>query len=171
MRLSQKFHLENTQNGFTLIEVMITILLFLLIAGFLVGLVMMATRVQSKEAAEVEVSGQISFVMQTIQRLIRESTAVAVNSNSQTLTLTLADASRNPTNIALNNGGIDFKEGASATTTLTTARVSTEHLVFTKYSNPPAPDTVGIVVVLRYVTGNPLASTTRTLQSAAGLLY
>jgi len=164
-------HTLNSKKGFTLIEIMITIMLFLLISGFLVGLMMMATRVQYKETADIEVGSQLSFIMQTIQRLIRESTAVSVNSDSQTLTLTIPDAARNPTRIALNNGGIDIKEGSGATTTLTTAKVSAEHLVFTRFTNPPASDVVKILIVLRYATANPFASTTRTLQSSAGLLY
>jgi prepilin-type N-terminal cleavage/methylation domain-containing protein len=156
------------KNGFTLIELLVQVTIFGLVAAMLVSITFITLRVKNKGLADNEVSGQLNFVMQTIQRLTREATAVSVPS-SNTLNLTRAG---DTTTITLSGGVITLKEGAAApTTNLTNSQVVADTLTFTRITNTSAPDTVQIVITLSHNTNNPLAASTRSLQSSASPLY
>jgi len=156
------------KSGFTLIELLVQVTIFGLVAAMLVSITFITLRVKNKGVADAEVSGQLNFIMQTIQRLTREATAAAVP-NSSTLNLT---RSSDTTTIALSAGVITLQEGAAApVTNLTNSQVVTENLAFARIVNPGAPDTIQINITLRYNTNNPFSSSPRSLQSSVSLLY
>lgn len=66
-------------SGFSLIEIILYVAILGVVVGLFSGILGVATRVQVRESAATEVSSQINFVTQTIQRLIRESSATLVN--------------------------------------------------------------------------------------------
>jgi|GEM_PF-2636323 len=167
--IPKRFAFVATKNsaGFTLVEILIQIAIFGIIAVFLISIVFISLRVKSRSVADTETVGQLNFVMQTIQRLTRESTLVNVP-NSSTLEIRRNSAT---TTISLNNGIIKLKEGAAAQTDLTNNKVVTDDLAFTRVINSGAPDTVQISITFHYNTSNPFASTTRTIQSSASPLY
>src|SRR3989344_4737698 len=64
------------QNGFTLIEVLLYVAILAMIAGLFTGILTVAARFQVTQSASNEVSQQLNFAMQTIQRLVRESSNI-----------------------------------------------------------------------------------------------
>ena len=152
--------------GFTLLELLIQISIFGVISAFLVGITLVAGNIKNRETSNAEILGQLNFVMQAIQRMVRESTIVIVPSSS-TLELARGGAT---TTISLSSGAITLKEGAGPTANLTNNLVITDNLTFTKFINPPANDSVKIAMTLRYNTGNVFASSTKSLESSASPL-
>lgn len=67
------------EKGFSLTELLIYIAIVAIISGFLVGILTTSTRVEVQQRGVIEVSNQLNFVLQTIQRLVRESSAIMVN--------------------------------------------------------------------------------------------
>lgn len=65
-----------TKNGFSLFEVIIYVAILAIVSGLFVGILSTSTRVQLREAASNEVGTQLNFVLQTIQRLVRESSNI-----------------------------------------------------------------------------------------------
>src|SRR3989344_6285263 len=68
-------------NGFTLLELLLYTALFAVIAGSFVAITTIVTRVETREVSSLEVSNQMTFVMQTVQRLVSESSAIIVNAD------------------------------------------------------------------------------------------
>lgn len=176
-------------NGFTLIELLIYLAIFSIVVGIFVAIPPTAFRVQLRESAVNEVSSQLNFVLQTIQRLIRESSAVIVNNdgnfNDDTLpigqaydylVLRMPDSGSNPSTdrdpivIWKETGGtIKMKQGTSQSeSALTTDKVARPNnvLEFTKFTNYPGHDVVEIELTLNFVSDNPEAQISRTLKTA-----
>ena len=65
--------------GFSLVELLLYVAIMGVVVGLFAGILNVATRVQVRESAATEVSSQLNFITQTIQRLVRESSAVMVN--------------------------------------------------------------------------------------------
>ena len=179
--------------GFTLVELLLYVALFAVVAGLLVGITTVATRIESREVSSIEVGAQLSFVMHTIERLVRESSAAMVNSDANTsndtapygesypyLVLRTKDSTGNPSDrdpIVIwkdpATGAIKLQQGTGAnesTNDLTTARVqnSLNALSFVKYANYPGGDVVQITLTLNANTENPQSAFGRTLRSAVG---
>lgn len=107
-----------TKGGFTLLELLIYLSVFTVVAGLFLNIFVITARVQVRETADTEVSSQLQFAMQTIQRLIRESSAAYVanlgpclkndlnnvNSPYPCLRLRMRDSLRDPTCIAVDEG-------------------------------------------------------------------
>ncbi len=181
-----------SQKGFTLIELLLYVALFAIVAGLLVNITTIVTRVENREVSSIEVGAQLTFVMQTIQRLARESSAMMVNADGNAsddaaplgapygyLVLRMKDSAGNPTDRdpiviwADASGAVKMRQGAGAnetTSDLTTGRVqnASNELLFTKYANYPGEDTVSISLTLNANSQNPQSAFGRTLRSAVG---
>lgn len=68
-----------TRTGLTLIEVLLALAIVVIVAGLFIGILGTSVTVQLRESSRAEVANQANFVMQTIQRLVRESSAAIVN--------------------------------------------------------------------------------------------
>jgi type II secretory pathway pseudopilin PulG len=68
------------KKGFSLIEIIIYLGIISIIAITFFRILGVSTRIQVSQVAANEVANQTNFVMQTIQRLVRESSAVMVSS-------------------------------------------------------------------------------------------
>ncbi len=64
--------------GLTLIEVLLYAVILTVILGIFTGILTISTKVQVVNNSNAEVSSQLNFTMQTIQRLVRESSAIIV---------------------------------------------------------------------------------------------
>ncbi|MEK9154695.1 MAG: hypothetical protein AAB596_01325 [Patescibacteria group bacterium] len=172
--------------GFTLIEFLIYIGIFAVSAGLITGILITILKINQKESASVEVTSQLNFVIQTINRLVKESSAIIVNNNGNVhndtpgpnqpyLVLRMKDSSggvtdRDPITI-WNDGanGITIEEGMNFNTRinrLTSNRVIVDQFNFTKNSQYPGHDTVSLNVQLSYNTQNPGSQFTKSIQSA-----
>mgnify|MGYP001563713334 FL=1 len=159
---------EKSQKGFSLVELIVYIAIFAVVASAGVGILTIVLRVQSRETSSAEVAQQANFVMQTIQRLVRESSLIEMSAGSgeTVLKLRMKDAALDPILISSDTAAVYLKQGAGATTTLTSSQVKVDGLVFRKYQNPGAHDSVTVDLSLSYNTENPQQMASRTLRSA-----
>ncbi len=162
--------------GFSLVELLIYISIVTVVSGFLTVILMTTTRVHNQESADAEVTGQIDFVMQTVNRLVRESSNVE-NATSASLKLRMKDSAKDPTCVSLAGGVIKLSEGnttgnpqdcSPSTSDLTNSRVIVDQLSFKKFSQYPGHDTVSVDLQMSYNTQNPQIKVSRSLQSAIG---
>lgn len=155
-------------SGFTLIEILIYIAIFIIIGGLSVGILLTFTQINLRESASAEVTGQLNFVIQTVNRLVRDSSniEIATGTITSTLKLRMEDDAKDPTIISLSGNSITIKEGTNATTTLTNDKVVVNTLNFKKFTQYPGHDTVSINITMTYNSQNPKSQIQRTLQSA-----
>ncbi|HXF44357.1 MAG TPA: prepilin-type N-terminal cleavage/methylation domain-containing protein [Candidatus Paceibacterota bacterium] len=158
------------KNGFTLIEVLIYTAIFAVSAVFLVGILTAITRVQSRQASVNEVNEQISFVNNTIQRLVRSASLVDMDSGSATTTLKLrmASSTLDPTLVYVDasSTAIYLQEGTSTAVALTDSKVSIVSFLATKFENPGGPTIVQVDLAMEYNTENIQAKAARSLKTA-----
>jgi len=160
-------------NGFTLIELVIQVSIFSIVAAFMIGITLVATQVKNRELAQSETLGQLNFLTQTIQRLVRESSLAlvknggAVAQTGSTLELNRAGAS---TTVSISSETIRLQEGLNPQSNLTSDKVVVDGLSFTRYSNYPGPETISFSITLHYSSGQLFATSTRTIRSSAGIL-
>jgi len=74
------------KNGFSLIEVLLYVAILAIVSGLFVGILSVSTKVQLRESANNEVGTQLNFVLQTIQRLVRESSNIEFAKNDDPVT-------------------------------------------------------------------------------------
>ncbi len=158
------------RKGFTLIEVLVYTAIFAISAVFLVGILTAITRVQSRQSSVNEVNDQISFVNNTIQRLVRSASLVDMTAGSATTTLTLrmASSTLDPTKIYADASGtaIYLQEGASTAVALTDSKVKIVSFLATKFENPGGPTIVQIDLAMEYNTVSVQAKAARSLKTA-----
>lgn len=167
---------KNLRSGFTIIELMTFVGIFAIAALFLVGILTTVTRTQLRQASGNEVAGQVTFVANTIQRLVRESslivnepagvasTTLILRKSSSTVDTTkiYADASMN----AIYLQEIDQNGTTSTTVPLTDGKVKVGAFQVTKYQTPGGLATVQVDITLDANTANPKAKASRSWRGA-----
>jgi len=184
----ENYKLKINKKGFTLVELLVYTGIFAVVSGLMIGILTTTLRVNQRESASAEATSQLNFVLQTIQRLTRESSAIIVNSSStnmdtddtigsqQTrLVLRMKDSSetnssaRDPIVIYAEDNIIKMSEGRGGyqrVSDLTNSRVLADNLKFTKYTQYPGHDTVGVDIQLTYNSQDPSSRATRNLRTA-----
>lgn len=157
-------------------EILIYTSLFAIVGSLLVGILLTITQVQQRESAAAEVTGQLNFIMQTINRLVRESSNIEIETGTtvSTLKLRMQDTAKDPTCISLVGGIIKLAEGPGGdpnycttdTADLTNDRVTVNTFNFKKFVQYPGHDTVSIDITMTYNTQNPKSQIQKTLSSA-----
>ena len=166
--------------GFTLIELLIYIGIFAILAVSFSSILVTFSRVTVTQSSRNEVSSQLSFVMQRIQRMVSESSHVVVTSSIEdtdlnknwdeddnnlgtaqkylVLKLPSDDNSPNsnttPTIIYTDGGVVKVRKGRGSSNfvinDLTTNKVVVDKLEFTKFVDYPGRDLVEIHLTLSY---------------------
>lgn len=168
------------RRGFTFIELMIYMTIFLAVSGIFSYVFLVFTRTESQQIAESELGNQFNFILQKIERLIAspETAAIIVNSGGApqdsdrspgtTLILRRRDPAEDPTKIYIpaNNTHIVIDRNGTVEN-ITTDRVIAASLTFTKYVNYPAHDVVQINLGLTFNAAAP-NNITRALTAAVG---
>ncbi len=162
--------------GFTLIEILLYTAIFAVVGGLTVGILLTVTQVQQRESAGAEVTGQLNFIMQTVQRLVSKSSNIEIEPGivTSTLKLRMEDPTKDPTCLSLVDGMIKLAEGpgtnpnncTTVTSDLTNSRVIVNIFNFKKFVQYPGHDTVSIDLTITYNTTNPKGQVQRTLSSA-----
>lgn len=170
--------MKNRATGFTLIEILIYISIFAVVSGLMTGILAMVLKINQKESAVAETTGQLNFTMQTISRLVKESSNIDIVSSAATSTLRLrmkdsagSATDRDPVVIWLDepskiikmSGGTGFYQ---RTSNLTDEKVIVDKLEFTKFSQYPGHDTISVDIQFTYNSNNQNSRITRALQSA-----
>ena len=157
------------KKGFTLIELLIYVGLLSITAGFLTSILLITVRIQNRQISSYEVTSQSNFAIDYIKRALRESSTIESESGKPLsyIKLRTKNPQKDPTYITLISGGqIQIKEGANASTTITTNKIRVDNLQFTKFANYPGHDAVQINLTASYNTQNPQFNVSQTLTSA-----
>ncbi|MBI3045933.1 MAG: type II secretion system protein [Candidatus Harrisonbacteria bacterium] len=154
--------------GFSLLEVLIYTAIIGIVGSLFSGILLSVTRIQNQQNAAAEVNQQLNFVINNIQRLIRESSYIdiAAGAVTSTLTLKMRDSAKDPTIITVANGKVTLQQGGASPLELTTSAVTVDKLAFLKITNYPGHDSVQIDVTLSHNTSNPQMQFTKSLTSA-----
>lgn len=163
-------------HGFSLMELLLYVGIFAVIAVVLSGIFLVVIRVQQRESSSAEVTEQLNFVMQTFQRLVRESSNIETDAGApvSVLKLRMKDSAKDPTCVSLADGAVKLAEGpginpndcVAAALNLTNSRVVVDKLEFKKFSQYPGHDTVSIDIQITYNAENSQSMIQRTLRSA-----
>ncbi len=162
--------------AFSILEVIIYTAIFTAVIGLAVGIFIGAVKIGNRETASAEVTSQLNFVLQSIERLASRSSNFDIISGTATSTLKLrmpAPAS-NPTCVFLSGGVIKIAgpDGSNRNcdfanaTNLTNNKVIVDRLNFTKITFYPGHDNVLIDLQLTYNSADPQSRVVRSLQSA-----
>lgn len=166
--------------AFTLVELLIYMGIFTIAATTITGILITTVRVQNQEIASTEVTQQLNFVLNTVQRLVAQSSEVektyeganpaASCATFCTLKLRIPGSSGalDPTLISSDASGVYLKQGAGAQTNLTNSQVVVNNLKFTIFSTSGGHATVQVNASFSYNSNNPQLAVTKTLQSAVG---
>jgi type II secretory pathway component PulJ len=161
---STYYPLHTRQKGFTLIELVIYMGLMSIVIGLFAGILVTIVRIQTQQTSSRQVSSELNFIMNTITRDIRDAQSLSVTTS--TLEITTYEASTTPTIITIENGAVAKKEGANATSTLSTDRVFADALTFTNLSSGDT-QAVQVILTLAFNTENPAQEYSQTLQTTA----
>ena len=163
-----------TNKGFTLLELLVYVGIFAIVAGTFVSILTITLRVQGTQTGLVEVSGQLNFAIQTIQRYIRDAstiTAPAVGVTASTLNLdngatiiALGACSGVSDAICVNNEPITTSKIRISTLNFTHLKTTSSHPSF------PDTHTVQINITADNKSTNPENFAQRSLQSSASPL-
>jgi type II secretory pathway pseudopilin PulG len=162
------FSYTSNTKGFSLAELIIYLGILGVSAGIFGGVLNSISTTQINEFNQNEVSGQLNFAIQTVQRLIRTSSIIEGESGvaSGTLVLQMPSEEQSPTTIYTENNRLYFMQGAEGIPqAITNERVSVDSIEFRKFARPGAKDIVQIDMALSQTqpTGERIA---RSLRSA-----
>lgn len=158
------------RNGFTLIELVIYMAIFGVSAVFLVSILTSVTRTQVRQASGNEVNQQLSFVVATVQRLVRSASQIENEAGvaSTTLVLRMASSTLDPTKIYVNasSTAIYLQEATSTPIRLTDDKVTVGNFEVVKREPAGGLAVVEIDLTLEYQTAANQAKATRTWKGA-----
>ncbi len=156
--------------GFTLVEVLIYAAVFAVSAVFLVQILTTVTRTQLKQTSANEVNAEVSFVAETIQRLVRESALVENDAGVATSTLRLRTtaSSTDPTLVYVDasSTAIYLQQGSSSAVPLTDDKVTVGNFSITKFENVGASAVVQVDLTLNYNTSAEQSKASQTWRGA-----
>ena len=155
--------------GFSLAELVIYLGILGLSVGVFTSVLDTVTRTQVEQSTQNEISGQLTFSMQTIQRLIKTSSVIDLEAGvaTSTLVLQMPQEAVSPTTVYLENGTIYITQGEDAPVqALTSGSVSVDSLEFRKSSQPGAKDVVQIDIAISQFEPSQGDLVTRSLRSA-----
>ena len=174
--------------GFTLVELLIYIGIFSVVAGLVLGILNSTIRSNQAEVANNEVTTQLNTVLTAIQNQVNQSSNLEVypsvtnlaspTSTGSFLKLRMNSSSTDPTCIYLASSTVYMAQGPDPTnasqcnqanaTSLTTSQVLANNLTFTQITVPGGHASVSISLQITYNSSNPAFAISKTLQSAIG---
>lgn len=150
--------IKNTQSGFTLVELVISMAIGISILGLVASVYVTLTRNRSQYQTEAEVETIGNEAMNIITQAVRNAQAInspATSTSGTTLSLAVASVADNPTVFSVSSSSIKMVLG-SASYLITGSSTAASALSFTNLS---ASSTVGIVRVQFTLTKNSYAQT------------
>lgn len=150
------------QKGFTLIETLIYIGIFSIVALSLSGILWNTLRINSNQQAANEVDENLRYVLSVLNEKVRGSIAIDSASSS---TLVLKNGSYTNTTFSVTGGVLYLQEGAGTPIAVTSNKVVVDSLVFTKIEMSGAKDGVSVDITLSYNSDKPELAFTKNLIS------
>lgn len=158
------------RSGFTLIELIIYMAIFGVSAVFLVSILTSVTRTQVRQASGNEVNQQLSFVSNTIQRLVRSASQIGNEAGvaSTTLVLRMASSTIDPTYIYVDasSTAIYLQEATSTPVRLTDDKVTVGNFSVTKAEPSGGLAVVHVDLTLEYSTAAEQSKASRAWKGA-----
>lgn len=154
--------------GFSVIELLVYIGIFVASAVFLVSILIVFTQIHVKQSSVNEVNDQVSFVNSTVSRLIRGSSLVETDTGSATSTLTLrmSSSTLDQTLVYASGTILYVEEGSYDPVPITDSKVTIDSFLVTKYENPGGHALVQVDLTMSYNTENIRSKFTRTVRTA-----
>ena len=167
------------RKGTTLLETLIYIGILAVVVGAIIGILYAILNIQSRGTGSRVVSEEGRFVLQRIQREVRDSSLIDISTTAPAskLVLRMKDATRDYVAFYASGTAIWMDEGMSTSTSpltgpytiaTTTSRLTSENvtidpgsLSFRRLHNPPAKDAVQVDFTLSYNSNNPKLSFSR----------
>ncbi len=171
----KKMERDNRRSGFTLIEVLIYAVIFSISAVFLVNILTSVTQTEVRQNSMNNVTQQVSFVANAIQRLVRQSSLIQNPSGvaSTTLSLRMSSSTQDQTLIYVDASStavylktIDASGTASTTVALTDDTVTVGNFSVTKYEVAGGTAVVQVDLTLNYNTNVARAKVARSWHGA-----
>ena len=150
------------RNGFTLIETLIYIGIFSVVAVSLTGILWNTLSVNSNQQAANEVDENLRYVLSVLDEKVRSSTAIDSAASS---TLVLKNSSYANTTFSVTDGVLYLKEGSASPVAVTSNKVKVDALTFTKIDMTGAKGGVAINIVLSYNSSDPKMAFSKNLIS------
>ncbi len=168
-----------SKKGFSLIETLLYLAILSVVGALMTGILTNVVRINIQETSGNEVTSQLNSVMQNINSLVRQSSyiEIATSTTVTTLKLRMYDKAKDPTCVYISSNVIKLAQGpdsvnpqncTSATSDLTTSKVTADRLNFQKITYYPGHDTVSVDIQLSYNSTNPQAQISRALQTTIG---
>lgn len=166
------------KRGFTLVELLLYSAIVTVVGGLLTGVLVTSIRTQNKDASKNEVTQQLDLVLNTVQRLVRESSLIestyegsaTTTACSQfcTLKLRMENTALDPTIIRSDANGVYVRQGTSTNeeVPLTSDEVVINTMLFNKIEVEGGHATVQIDATFSRNTSNTQLASTKSLQSA-----
>ncbi len=153
--------------GFSAIELMVYMAIFVVSAVFLIAILTAVTRVQTRQVSSREIDEQLAFVTRTIEEHVRNSSLIDLTSGvlSTTLILRTSTSSTDPTKVYASGTTLYLEEG-SARYALTNSDVTLQDFSVTKYENPGSAALVDVSVSLGFNTNKPGGGISRSFKTA-----
>ena len=137
---------KKSTQAFTLVEVLIYSAILVIVSTVLVSVLSVVTRIAGTENASSEIANQGNFIIQTIQRLVRESSAIEVSPDFKTLYVYLSSYDATPVTVVFDGPTKKVNlTDASGTSALNIAKVNVDSLIFVFPRNNAEYRTVSVV--------------------------
>lgn len=161
------------RSGFTLIELLVYGAVFSVASVFLINILTSITQTQLRQSSINEVNQQLTFVANTVQQLVRESSAVEnePSVSSSTLALRMSSTTLDKTFIYASGTVLYLEQGATAPHTtaaspLTNEKVTVTNFAAKRFENPGGLSVVQLNISLSYNSSSTRAQATRTWSGA-----
>lgn len=148
------------KRGFTLIEMLIAISIFVVIAAAFVSILSVVMQVQVQSSSSAAVNQESQFLLQKLQYYIETASVIDIPTSTPTSTLKfdVASSSLDPSYITLASGTVFLQQSLSGPLQpLTSNKVSVSNLSFTRRANPPGHDAVSISYTISYYATSSIA--------------
>ena len=167
-------YMRSERSGFTLVELLLYAIIFSVSAIFLVNILTSITQTEVRQNSANNVSQQVSFVADTIQRLVRQASLVenpaGVASTSLSLRMTATSSDRVVIYTDASSTGVFLTQtdsnGVASTIALTDSNVTVGNFTVTKSETAGGPAVVGVNLTLNYNTTVDRAKVSRSWYGA-----
>ena len=165
------------RQGFSLIELLISMTIFTLVAVSFIVVFVAIVNVQTHQSSQVEVTQQSQFASQQIQYYVEGARLVdmPLDASQTTLTVRMANLALDPTVLSVSGGILYVQQGANPAQQITSNRVIISAPSFTRHFNigsstPFGTESVSFSYSMAANTSNTKQKYSANFQSAAPVL-
>jgi len=165
------------RTGFSLIELLITMAIFSIVAISFTVVFIAIVNVQTHQSSRTEVSQQSQFLVQQLQYYIGSARLadMSLDAVTTTLTLRMSSLTLDPAIVTVASGTVYLTQGSGAPQPITSNRVSVSSTSFTRHFNfgsstAYGTESISFSFVMSENTSNTTMSYSQNVQSSAAVL-